>query len=285
VTDDAYRDPKAVSDVFGEDPHVTGRSQNPVSIDVASKTDIGRVRPNNEDSHLVLDISGAPLASGAPLKLIAVADGLGGHAAGGTASRMAIDCLKDAFAGPMLARLSSRKEALATLKRSFVEANSCIHTAGAQPGKLRGMGTTLVAAIMGPDFLEVCNVGDSRAYVLCQDGDLRQVTRDHSWEAEYAEQFQGAASELAGATNLLTRALGPQREVESDEFSEELRAGEVLVLCSDGLSRMIPHAGIAAILSEAASLNAAVEELVETANKYGGEDNITVIAAKPSIAP
>jgi len=271
--------------VFGEDPHVTGKNQNAVSIEVATKTDIGRVRANNEDSHMVLDLSQAPLAGNGPLKLVAVADGLGGHAAGGTASRMAIDCLKDSFTGPIAARLASRKEALAMLKRSFFEANSCVHTAGAQPGKLRGMGTTLVAAVMGLDFIDVCNIGDSRAYVLSTGGDLRQITKDHSWEAEYAEQFQGETAELAGATNLLTRAIGPQRLVESDEFSEGLGVGEVLLLCSDGLSKMIPHAEIAGILSKASSLNAAVDELVETANNNGGEDNITVVTARPAVSP
>lgn len=264
---------------------MTGRSQNPISIEIASKTDIGRVRSRNEDSHLVLDLGGIPLAADAPLKLVAVADGLGGHAAGGTASRMAIDCLRDVFRGPAASRLSSRKEARATLKRAFAEANACIHSAGAQPGRLRGMGTTLVAAIIGPDFTEICNVGDSRAYVLGESGDLRQVTKDHSWEAEYTEQFQGGAGELPGATNLLTRALGPQREVESDEFSEELRSNEVLLLCSDGLSGMIPHTEMVKILSKARTLSDAVDKLVETANKNGGEDNITVIAAKPSPTP
>jgi len=83
--------------VFGEDPHVKGKDQHPVSIEVASKTDIGRVRSKNEDSHMVFDLSAAPLAAGSPLKLVAVADGLGGHAAGGTASHMAIDSLKDGF--------------------------------------------------------------------------------------------------------------------------------------------------------------------------------------------
>jgi protein phosphatase len=277
-----YLNASVVENGFGEGPRVVGRSQSPVDIEVAYKTDIGKVRSKNEDSYLVLDLAGIPLSSGAPLKLVAVADGLGGHAAGGTASRMAIECLRDGFESPAAARLSSRKEALAALKRAFAEANRCIHTAGAQPGKLRGMGTTMVAAIIGPDFIDVCNVGDSRAYVLEAGGNLRQVTKDHSWEAEYGDQFKGGAAEVAGATNLLTRALGPQREVESDEFSEDLGSNEALLLCSDGLSGMIPHSEIAEILSESPTLSAAVDKLVETANKNGGEDNITVVAAKPS---
>jgi protein phosphatase len=285
VIGEAYRDPKTGENVFGEDPHVTGKSQNPVSIEVASRTDIGKVRSRNEDSHLVLDLAGIPLAGGGPLKLVAVADGLGGHAAGGTASRMAVDCLRDAFTGPVAARIASRAEALAMLKRSVCEANDCIHSAGAQPGKLRGMGTTLVAAVMGPGSIDVCNVGDSRLYVLSPDGELRQITKDHSWEAEYADQFKGAARELPGATNLLTRALGPQRTVESDEFSEDLSGNETVLLCSDGLSGTVPHDELASILSKAKSLKAAVDKLVETANKYGGEDNITAVAARPSAAP
>jgi serine/threonine protein phosphatase PrpC len=257
-----------------------GRSQSPSSIEVASKTDRGLVRSENEDCHLVLDFAESRLASVGLTKLLAVADGLGGHAAGGTASHMAIDCLRDAFTGPMTARLSSREKAVETLVQSFADANSRIHTAGAPPGNLRGMGTTLVAALVGKSAVDICNVGDSRAYFFNERDGLRQITKDHSWEAEYGQHLQGGAAELARASNLLTRALGPQADVEADVFSEKIKSGEILLLCSDGLTGMIDHEEVGSVLAGSKSMKAAVEEFVERANKYGGEDNITVIAAK-----
>lgn len=258
------------------------QSGNPAGIEIASKTDIGRVRPRNEDSLLTLDLSGCRLSQCGVAVLLAVADGLGGHAAGGTASRMAIECLRDAFTGPAANRLLTREEAVAVLKQTIIEANRTVHAAGAAPGKLRGMGTTLVAALVGAGAADICNVGDSRAYLFVDGKGLRQVTVDHSWEAEYARQFQSDTAEIAGATNLLTRALGPQREVDVDQFSEKLENGEVLLLCSDGLSRMIPHDEMQSTLARAASMSAATEELVRKANENGGEDNITVVVARPS---
>lgn len=257
-----------------------GRSQGPPSIEVASKTDRGLVRSENEDCHLVLDFAGSPLAALGLSKLLAVADGLGGHAAGGTASHMAIDCLRDTFAGPMTARLSSKEKALEALVQSFGDANSRIHVAGAPAGNLRGMGTTLVAALIGRAGVDICNVGDSRAYAFGKRDGLRQITKDHSWEAEYGQQLQAGAAELARASNLLTRALGPQPDVETDVFSQKFKPGEILLLCSDGLTGMIDHDEMRSILGDSKSMKAAVEELVKRAIKYGGEDNITVIAAK-----
>jgi protein phosphatase len=251
-----------------------------LEVEVAAKTDVGRVRQNNEDSHLVLDLAGTPFDSIGLLRLVAVADGLGGHAAGGTASRMAIECLRDAFiATPAPATLEG---AAVLLKRSFVEANERVHQAGAQPGQLSGMGTTMVAALVGEQSLHICNVGDSRAYVLNCDGRLQQITKDHSWEAEYAERFPEASTEFSGASNLLTRALGPQERVEVDEFSLEFSPGCTLVLCSDGLSRMVSDEQIENTLKTADSAKEAVQRLVEEANRRGGEDNITVIAVRAS---
>lgn len=283
MTGDTHYDARIPEDSHGEDFQVTRQGRDPIGIEIAYKTDIGRVRTRNEDCLLTLDLSNSPLSACCFVQLLAVADGLGGHAAGGTASCMAIDCLRDAFTGPLASRLSSREEALAFLKQSFIEANSCVHTAGAPPGKLRGMGTTLVAALVGPGVVDICNVGDSRAYVFDGRNGLRQVTKDHSWEAEYAQHFQNGTAELAGATNLLTRALGPQRTVEVDDFSETIDHGDILFLCSDGLSRMIPHEEIRDTLAGAASMGAAAEELVRKANDYGGEDNITVVLARPSV--
>jgi serine/threonine protein phosphatase PrpC len=275
-----HESPEASVDAGGKDRYVMGRSKSSSSIEVASKTDRGLVRSENEDCHLVLDFAGSKLASAGLTKLLAVADGLGGHAAGGTASHMAIDCLREAFTGPITARLSSRDKALEALVQSFAEANSRIHTAGAPSASLRGMGTTLVAALIGKTGVDICNVGDSRAYVFNESEGLRQITKDHSWEAEFGQHLQAGSAELARASNLLTRALGPQAEVEADVFSESIKSGEILLLCSDGLTGMIDHEEVVSVLADSKSMKAAVEEFVDRANKYGGEDNITVIAAR-----
>ena len=282
MTGEAYRDPRTRGRQHGKDFHVTGHSQGPSDIEAASKTDTGRVRSRNEDSHLVLELSRSPLSAAGLLGLAAVADGLGGHAAGGTASRMAIDCLRDVFTGPMVSRISARQAALEILKQTFLEANTRIHAAGAPEGSLRGMGTTLVAALIGTAGVDVCNVGDSRAYLFRKEEGLRQLTKDHSWEAEYAEHFRGGAAEFAGASNLLTRALGPQCEVKVDEFSAQLRSGDILLLCSDGLTGMVEHGKIEGVLAGSSSMKAAVDELVKRANESGGADNITVIAIRSS---
>jgi protein phosphatase len=254
-----------------------GKSKKP-KIDVASKTDIGRVRSSNEDSLLVLDLTKTALESEGFLKLVAVADGLGGHAAGGTASLMAISCLRDTFVGPAAAALPKGKNAITLLKDTFHEANRIVHDAGAPPGQFRGMGTTMVAALVGSGDVNICNVGDSRAYLLADDSGLRQITKDHSWEAEYARRFPDGGPDLAGATNLLTRALGPQDTVDVDEFAVPFGPGNTLFLCSDGLSRMVSDAEIEKILKESPSMKDAVEKLVKQANEQGGEDNITVVA-------
>lgn len=259
---------------------MTEKKRKSLEIEVASKTDIGRVRSSNEDSHLVLDLTETALGRKGLLRLVAVADGLGGHAAGGTASLMAISCLRDAFVGPEAAKLTKSQEAGALLEQTFHEANKIVHEAGSSPGQFRGMGTTLVAALVGLNEVTICNVGDSRAYVLDKEHGLRQITKDHSWEAEYARRFPGGQPELAGATNLLTRALGPQKSVDVDEFTVPYGPGSTLFLCSDGLSRMVSDKEVQETLQKASSVGDAVDTLVSQANEKGGEDNITVVALR-----
>jgi len=264
----------------GKDLSVAKDKRTPLEIDVASKTDIGRVRSSNEDSHLVLDLAETALGPKGVLRLVAVADGLGGHAAGGTASLMAISCLRDTFVGPVAAQLPAGVAAEDLLKETFHEANRIVHEAGAPPGQFRGMGTTMVAALVGASEVKICNVGDSRAYMLSDKSGLRQITKDHSWEAEYARRFPDGGPELAGATNLLTRALGPQKTVEVDEFAVPFGPGDTLFLCSDGLSRMVSDKEVQDALRSAPSMRDAVEALVSKANEQGGEDNITVVALR-----
>jgi len=254
-------------------------------LEVVCRTHKGVVRERNEDCYLSLDLRDSPMARFGIGFLVAVADGLGGHAAGSTASRIATECLREVMTGPAASRVKSREDAAAFLGRTFQEANRRVYEAGSASASLRGMGTTLVAALLGGRAAEICNVGDSRAYVLRDGNGLQQITVDHSWAAEYARLFPAEAAEIAGASNLLTRALGPQSDVEVDTFHERIQAGEVLLLCSDGLTKMIPKDEIKNTIAVAGSMGAAADDLVRIAIERGGEDNITVVLARESRKP
>ena len=148
------------------------------------------------------------------------------------------------------------------------------------------MGTTLTAALLADGRLDVVHVGDSRAY-LWRDGELRQLTEDHSVVAELVRRGSLSAedAEHHPHRNVITRALGAEPDVVADTVSEALRDGDVVLLCSDGLSSYVPERDIAAVLAEAGSLREAAAALVERANAAGGTDNVTVVLARAGRAP
>ena len=225
----------------------------------AHRSDTGRQRTANEDS----------LYASAPL--FAVADGMGGAQAGEVASRIAADSFGPADRGaqPPEAYLRSIAEL----------ANERIHSLAQHDSSRSGMGTTLTAAMVEGDEVSLAHVGDSRAY-LYRDGALKMLTSDHSLVEELRRQ--GRISEEQAADHpqrsIITRALGPESQVEIDTLSFSARPDDVVLLCSDGLTTMVKDDGIAAVLAESDSLDAAVRRLVETANQAGGRDNITVVA-------
>lgn len=230
----------------------------PVRLLVASRTDVGRVRPGNEDSLLVVD----------DLALVAVADGMGGHQAGEVASAMAIESLQVGV------------EQGASIADAITAANTAVVTRAAGDLDLRGMGTTLTAGILDGATLVIGHVGDSRLYLL-RDGTLTQVTTDHSVVAELI-----AAGELTEAEALvdprramITRALGIEPTVQVDVLELGLTPGDRLLLCSDGLTTMVRDPAIAEILASETDRERAASELVEAANLAGGADNITVVVA------
>ena len=149
-----------------------------------------------------------------------------------------------------------------------------------------GMGTTLTTALLADDRLDVVHVGDSRAY-LWRDGELRQLTEDHSVVAELVRRGSLSAEDAENHPhrNVITRALGAEPEVVADTVSEPLRDGDVVLLCSDGLSSYVPERDIAAALAAAGSLREAAAALVERANAAGGTDNVTVVLARAGLAP
>ena len=224
----------------------------------ATSTHPGLVRDSNEDA-VYPEEDGA----GPPPLLVAVADGMGGHAAGEVASALAIETVTAADDAPA---------------DRVTEANRAVMGQAEARPDLFGMGTTLTIALFEDGGrLSVGHVGDSRLY-LVRRGDLLQVTQDHSLVAEYLASGKITAEEAENhpQRNVITRALGVAWEVDVDAHIVHLRAGDRVLVCSDGLTSMVGDEDIAAILHEQPAAQPATWALVEAANQAGGEDNITV---------
>jgi serine/threonine protein phosphatase PrpC len=220
-------------------------------------SDLGRQRQGNEDNYFVR----APL--------FVVADGMGGAQAGEVASEMAVE----SFDGGL-----PDGEPAAGLVRIIEDANRRIHARSQSDAGSAGMGTTVTAAYVGEREVTVAHVGDSRAYVL-RDGDLIRLTRDHSLVDELVRRgkLTEEQAEHHPQRSVITRALGPEPEVEVDVQVYQARADDLFLLCSDGLTAMVPEARVKPIIEGAPSLERAGRELIGAANEAGGRDNITVI--------
>ena len=246
--------------------------------DVAALSDKGRVRPINEDSYRVCTEQ----------KLFVLSDGLGGAAKGEVASAMAVESviasLQENAAGESPANGAGNPKfshETNSLVSAIKLANRKIHEQGMRDPSCSGMGATIVAARITGNRLSLVHVGDSRAYLL-RANRLEQLTSDHSLVAEQVRQGlmtpeQAAASDLQ---SVLTRALGTEANVEVDADEIELFPSDSLLLCSDGLTRMVPEEEIAGILAQAPAVPAAAERLVNRANEYGGQDNVTVVVIR-----
>ncbi len=226
----------------------------------AVRTDTGRQRNANEDS----------LFTDAPL--FVVADGMGGAQAGEVASKAAAESFAQGLPEAPPERL---------LEQTIEEANRTIHELARKDPGLAGMGTTITAAIVDLEAEEVAigHVGDSRAYRL-RGGRFEQLTRDHSLVEEMRRkgQLTDAQAEDHPQRSIITRALGPEPEVQVDLQTVPAQAGDVFLICSDGLTTMLDDEKIGQILGRATSLQSAVRALVDEANRAGGRDNITVVA-------
>jgi len=230
-------------------------------------TDVGCVRSSNEDS----------LGLFPELSLYIVADGMGGHAAGEVASRMAVDQVKLSY--DVQVERSSVVEKEAKLIAAIEAANDAIYTAGVQDASLAGMGTTLVALLAEEKEAIVAHVGDSRLYLHHND-ETQQLTEDHSLVSEYIQKglLTPEAAEHHPQRHVLSRALGTGLGVEVSVFRRATRPGETYLLCSDGLSNKLKLPEINQILSASkGNLEAAGKELIAQAKEKGGEDNITAL--------
>lgn len=230
-----------------------------MKVTAAAATDIGQVREGNEDSFLAEE------------PLFAVADGMGGHRGGEVASQLALETLEVLF----------RQARSSSLAQHVQEANRVVFERSLLDRAVAGMGTTLTAALVEGSLVRLAHVGDSRAYLL-RAGEMRLLTEDHTLVHRMVEEGEITAeeAEVHPHRSVLTRALGVDVEVAVDEGAVDVRDGDRLLLCTDGLTAMLAETQIREILSAAAEPDEAAKRLVRAANRAGGVDNITVVVLR-----
>jgi protein phosphatase len=249
-----------------------------VKASFIAQTDIGLKRKDNEDSYLV-DESNC---------LFIVADGMGGHAAGDLASRVAVESVCDYFrkhasGEAPKAAADGHDDELSVIGHKITGAiqvaNDMIRRIAVQNEQVAGMGTTVVCAHLADHLVTIGNVGDSRAYLFRQSG-YRQISEDHSWVNEQLQRNLISAEDarVHPWRNVITRALGSREALDVDIFEERLRAGDQLLLCTDGLSGMLDDITMFEIITDTeATQERKGERLIEEAKKAGGSDNITFV--------
>jgi serine/threonine protein phosphatase PrpC len=261
-----------------------------IRASIYGATDVGRVREHNEDNLLVADLTagnkgGHATAISAEMGergfLLAVADGMGGAASGEIASATAVKSLFDMFAGREIRENAVPEDITRSLEASIRKANEEIYTRGQTESEHRGMGTTLTAAFVVADRAYLAQVGDSRAYLLRR-GKLVQVTKDQSLISQLIEDgtLTEEEAEKLGGRNIILQALGVEADVKVASKSVELLEGDLLLLCSDGLSGLVHDPEIEEVLLAEEDLGQAASTLIEKANDAGGRDNITAVLAR-----
>ena len=247
-----------------------------MKVTIKAATDNGKVRDHNEDSFLTLGGKSSPRGFDA---LLVVADGMGGHAAGEVASQMTVDGIKRMLASEDLESPDLEGNAFGAFLGKVLESvNQEVWEAGQTPEK-QGMGTTCTLAAMRGDQLFLAHIGDSRAYLL-RDGELHQVSTDHSWveEAVAMGTLTREEARVHPNRNVITRAIGLDQQVKVDTSSMPLANGDLILLCSDGLNSMIPDDEIRSILIDNGPKQVC-QALIDSANNAGGHDNTTVAIA------
>ncbi|MCI8583523.1 MAG: Stp1/IreP family PP2C-type Ser/Thr phosphatase [Dorea sp.] len=233
-------------------------------------TDVGRRREVNQDYVYATDQPVGPFPN-----LLVVADGMGGHKAGDFASKFTVEVVRRELE-------ASRKGKPETiLKRIIQTANEELIEAASQDVKLEGMGTTLVAATVIGNTLHFANIGDSRLYLI--DDNIRQLSKDHSLVEEMV-RLGGIKAEDARNhpdKNIITRAMGVKTEAEADFYEFRIKRGDVILMCTDGLSNMVEDEDMFGLVKGARDIVEAVQMLIDRANSNGGRDNIGVVLAEP----
>jgi PPM family protein phosphatase len=267
---------------------MTGR---PVRVEVFGRTDVGQAREHNEDSFIVADLTSRNASLQPEVRehevgrrgtLFMVADGMGGAAAGEVASEMATTTVYN----HMITQWGNDQEVTEQrfayrLKEAVEMANQQIHEYAKAHLEVRGMGTTTTAAGVFERALYLTQIGDSRGYLIRQ-GRIAQITKDQSLMQRLVDAGELTEEEAAVSErrNIILQALGPDPHVKVDLTRQELRRGDMLVMCSDGLSGLVKKEEILGIVTQATDLVTACKELIALANARGGPDNITCIVAR-----
>ena len=255
-----------------------------LTVEVAAKTDVGCVRQNNEDNF------GYDTRHG----IFVVCDGMGGMAAGEVASKMAVDTVLNYFreaasngqfpvVGKSYEGVSERANALAS---AIQQANEAVHQAAQAQAAQAGMGSTVVAVLVQGAFLSLANVGDSRIY-LARNGSLQQLTNDHSLVMEQVRRglITLAEARESEMQNIIIRALGSEPSVQPDLDDMMALPGDVLLLCSDGLTRHLTDEQLSETIAKTPDLEQSCEQLIQAAKQAGGDDNITCMLLRIADRP
>ena len=252
------------------------KRRNISTIAILGATHVGKVRSGNEDVYRVQMDKDAPDGINATM---IVADGMGGHAAGEVASKMAADGMLSLVNDHPPKPDTHVGEYHHFLGQILSDVNLDIFRSGQSP-IYQGMGTTCTAAVLKDNQLHVAHVGDSRGYIL-RAGELVQITRDHSWVGEQVEAGRLTLEEAMHhpRRNIVTRAIGIEEKVKVDNFVETIVPRDIILLCSDGLNSVVDDDGIASTL-KTGDVEAKCNRLIELANNNGGPDNITVVVAE-----
>ncbi|MBR4050955.1 MAG: Stp1/IreP family PP2C-type Ser/Thr phosphatase [Clostridia bacterium] len=238
---------------------------------ITAKTDIGLVRSNNQDSYAAGELPGG-------VAWAVVCDGMGGAAGGNVASAEAVKMISHSIDEGY--RNGMRPSSIRNLLESaIVSANACLFDMSQKDETLNGMGTTCVAVLVVDSTAYISHVGDSRAYVVTENGSLCQLTRDHSVVQDLVENGSITRDEAKNypGKNIITRALGVEETVSVDFCEEDISDGDILLMCTDGLTNFVSDEDIVSAVSHGSFFEYA-ERLVAMANSNGGGDNITVVA-------
>lgn len=247
-------------------------------VRIAGFTDTGLKRQINED-HIDFNQE---------LGIAVLADGMGGHQSGEIASHMAVESVMEhlrTMADPESSRSITGSQLLEYVSNTISYSNSMIFQASEALEQHRGMGTTLIAVLVHEGFIYAGHVGDSRLYVF-RDRDLKRVTKDHSLVQDLVDRgfYTEEEAREASVGHIVTRALGTKEQIEVDTVQQELKDGDIYLLCSDGLSDMIADWKIQEVLRERSKdLDDAAKTLVRIANSHGGKDNISVILMQMAV--
>lgn len=238
-------------------------------LTTCSRTDIGRKRSLNQDTVYSCNVKVGNLDN-----LFIVADGMGGHKAGDYASAYTVKAIEREV------KSNEDNKPIKILNEAIICANNEVHEKAMSEEDFAGMGTTVVCATICDNTLYVGNVGDSRLYVI--DDAITQITKDHSLVEEMVRigEIKKEEARLHPDKNIITRAIGAEKDVAVDFFEVELKDGDYILMCSDGLSNMVPDDEIFSVIKAGSEVKQIADDLVRVANQNGGKDNIGVVLIK-----